>query len=394
MKQHPHIGLVAQGGAGWAGGTEYIRNLIRAIAAVSEQAARVSLFYGRTQSADWEAMKGQLHSLHEVLVSRRVTLLQRLTRRENAGFATAVRESAARFIYPLTYDNHYNVGVSLPLGRALGTARWAGWIPDFQHRHLPHLFAEKEIAKRERGIVQLVEEAPRVVLSSESAAADFRRIFPAEGSKVEVLRFATFPNADWYTPYSGDDLGWLPERFFLVCNQFWKHKNHLVLFEALRLLAARGIRPAVVCTGALVDFRDSDYANVVLQTIHRSGLTAQVMLVGHVARRAQIEMMRRSLAVVQPSLFEGWSTVVEDARVLGKASVLSDIEVHQEQNPEGAQFFQRDSAESLAEQLARAWGTLPAGIQTSREAEARHRAETRIVEVGARFLEIANRACS
>ncbi len=394
MRSHPHIGLIAQGGAGWAGGGEYIRNLIRAIAAASQQAAQVSLFYGHSQRADWEMQESQLHSLHEVPTSRRDTWFQRVTRRQNAGFTATVRESAARFIYPLTYDNHYNVGVSLPLGNALGNARWAGWIPDFQHRHLPHLFAEKEITKRDRGIAQLAQEAPKLVFSSESAAADFRRIFPAHSSKVEVLRFATFPSADWYAPYCGEDLDWLPERFFLVCNQFWKHKNHLVLFEALRLLAARGIRPVVICTGALVDFRDADYANVVLQTIHRSGLSAQVMLMGHIARRAQIEMMRRCLAVVQPSLFEGWSTVVEDARVLGKASILSDIDVHQEQNPPGATFFQRDSAGSLAEQLASIWETLPAGVDIARETEARHRAEARIVEVGERFLEIATLACA
>jgi glycosyltransferase involved in cell wall biosynthesis len=204
-----------------------------------------------------------------------------------------------------------------------------------------------------------------------------------------VLTFATFPQAEWFSGDCGEDLHWLPERFFIVSNQFWKHKNHTALFEALQLLAARNVRPIVVCTGRLADFRDADYADTILQSLHRFGIAQQVVLLGMIARRTQIELMRRSLAVVQPSLFEGWSTVVEDARVLGKPVILSDIAVHQEQNPPGAHFFPRDSAAALADSLEEAWRTLTPGPHLESEAAARTRAEQRITEVGRRFLEIA-----
>ncbi len=207
-----------------------------------------------------------------------------------------------------------------------------------------------------------------------------------------MLTFATFPRADWYDDAAcTEDLGWLPERFFVVSNQFWKHKNHLAVFEALRILRARGLRPVVVCTGQLHDFRDPDYANTILQTVHHSGISSQVLLLGLVARRTQIELMRRCLAVVQPSLFEGWSTVVEDARVLGKACILSDLAVHREQGPPGAKFFPRDSADALAEHMAEAWETLPPGPDRAVESAARQCAEARIAEVGRAFLAIASK---
>ncbi|HEX8310166.1 MAG TPA: glycosyltransferase [Chthoniobacteraceae bacterium] len=383
MSAPSHIGLVAQGGAGWPGGSEYIRNLIRAVRA-NPNPPRLSIVCGPAQAAEWESQADALM----VVPPHRKSLLDRFCA-PHAELARAVREAGIEFVYPLTYDNRYNLGIDLPLGQALGTCRWAGWIPDFQHRYLPHLFSEKEIGRRDRGIEQLVADAPKIVLSSGSAAADLARYYPAAEARSEVLTFATFPHPGWYTDFDAEDLGWLPERFFLVSNQFWKHKNHLLLFEALALLASRGIRPVVVCTGQLADFRDADYPNLILQTLHRTRVANQVVLLGNLARRTQIELMRRALAVVQPSRFEGWSTVVEDARVLGQQILLSDLPVHREQNPPNARFFSPDSAEELANALAEAWETLQPGPHHERENVARAAAEERIRGVGRRFLEIA-----
>lgn len=387
-----HIGLIAQGGAGWAGGVEYVKNLLRAVGAAGGDECVLSLICSGAALPEWQAQIDHAHHLIALSKPARRSLLDRFCA-PNRHFISPVKAAGIDFLYPLTYDNAYNVGLSFPLGERIGPARWAGWIPDFQHRHLPHLFSEKEIAKRERGIAQLVREAPRVVLSSASAAEDFRRFFPSDAHKAEVLTFATFPHADWYEDGTcAEDLSWLPERFFLVSNQFWKHKNHLAVFEALRLLRGRGIRPVVVCTGQLHDFRDPDYANTILQAVHRFGIASQVLLLGLAARRTQIELMRRCLAVVQPSLFEGWSTVVEDARALGKACILSDLDVHREQNPSGARFFARDSTDALAEQMAEAWEMLRPGPDREAESSARQRAEERIAEVGRSFLAIAERA--
>jgi hypothetical protein len=105
-------------------------------------------------------------------------------------------------------------------------------------------------------------------------------------------------------------------------------------------------------------------------------------------------MMRRSLAIVQPSQFEGWSTVVEDTRALGKTCILSAIAVHREQNPPGAVYFASDSPRELADRMAEGWERLSPGPDPASEEAARKRADERIVEVGRNFLEIARRAIS
>lgn len=386
VKSGSRLGLIAQGGAGWMGGSEYIRNLLRALTAAGSPDA--TLFCFANAANDWKDSAVQIAPVRPMW---NAPLVDRLGL-NNRHFAASLREHPVDFLYPLTYGNRENIGLTFPLGRTLKNTKWAGWIPDFQHRHLPRFFTPAQSAFRDRGIAQLLAEAPAVVMSSETAANDLRTFHPEYRGRVEVLRFSTCPRPEWYEPFAGGELSKVPERFFVVCNQFWLHKNHLTVFRALALLAQRGIRPIVICTGAIDDARDASYPAQIRAALQEGGIADQVKLLGLLPRRAQIELLRRSLAVIQPSLFEGWSTVVEDARVLGRRLLLSDIPVHREQDPPGACYFPPESPEALADLMATAWSDWPAGPDLESERAARAAAETRLVEVGNRFLEVAARS--
>jgi glycosyltransferase involved in cell wall biosynthesis len=186
----------------------------------------------------------------------------------------------------------------------------------------------------------------------------------------------------------------LPDRFFLISNQFWTHKNHLVVFEALKLLKEHDIFPVVVCTGSLYDYRQPDYSNTILQTIHKRGVARQVYLLGLIPRTDQIQLLRRSLAVIQPSLFEGWNTVVEECRCLAKPMILSDLAVHREQNPPGSIFFSASSPEALKGILGEWWDRLAPGPDLDQEPAARAKALEEVSFFGYRFLEMVRRACA
>jgi glycosyltransferase involved in cell wall biosynthesis len=141
----------------------------------------------------------------------------------------------------------------------------------------------------------------------------------------------------------------LPDRFFLVSNQFWKHKDHAVIIEALAILKQLHICPIIECTGTLSDYRNPRYFNQLLERIEELELQKQFIILGVIPRIDQIQLMRRCLAVIQPSLFEGWSSVIEDARSLGKPVIASDFSVHNEQNAPNSYFFKCVNAEALAE---------------------------------------------
>ena len=64
-------------------------------------------------------------------------------------------------------------------------------------------------------------------------------------------------------------------------------------------------------------------------------------------------LMRASSALINPSLSEGWSTTVEEARAMGVPMLLSNLDVHREQMGDQAIYFDRHSAQSLADELDR-----------------------------------------
>ena len=135
------------------------------------------------------------------------------------------------------------------------------------------------------------------------------------------------------------------EPYFFLPNQFWQHKNHAVVVDALRQTPPE-IR--VICTGLMQDFRDASYVPSLLNKVRQAGLDHRFICLGMVPYRTMVGLMHHSIAVLQPSLFEGWSTSVEESKAMRKRIILSNIAVHLEQAPERGVFFAQDSPEELA----------------------------------------------
>ena len=211
--------------------------------------------------------------------------------------------------------------------------------PDLQHRALPDYFGRVERLRRDRGYRRLGKHAVVVVVSSEVTRAAVAEAYPRLAPKLRVLHFASSASAG-----AGRDVlnrHRLPEQFVLLPNQFWAHKNHETAFAA-----ATGLPQQLVCTGATEDHRRPGHVARLLATLERSGAADRVRILGVVPRDDYLGLVRQAAALLQPSLFEGWSSVVEDARAYGRPIALSDIPVHREQDPPLAFFFKpRDAAD-------------------------------------------------
>lgn len=270
--------------------------------------------------------------------------------------------------------------------------KWGGWIPDFQYRHLPDLFSDAERNNREKRNLFLAKESSVLALSSEHALNDYLRYFaPYKGNEF-LLHFVSFADEDWLkpNPVLTQKKFNLPDRFYIVCNQFWAHKDHGTVIEAMHLLKQQGIPIHVVCTGSTEDFRNPDYYSGLLKQVETFELSDQFHSLGFISRSDQIQLIRRSLAIIQPSLFEGWSTVVEDGRSLGKTIFLSDFPVHVEQNPPFSMFFQQKNAQQLAKLIEKHNNELAPGPEPEREAKALKQNHQLMLGFGRRFILMAN----
>lgn len=227
------------------------------------------------------------------------------------------------------------------------------WIPDFQHRHLRHMFTRRGYWKRELGFLAQMASGRTIMLSSEDARRDCERFYPSAVGRTRAVRFAVSAaqGVSRTSARAKADAYGLPEHFFFMPNQLSKHKNHLLVLEALALLRARGGSVVVVSSGKQADERHPEHFPAVQARLRELALEHEFRLLGMIPYGDLAALMQASVALLNPSLFEGWSTPVEEARALGVPLLLSDLDVHREQAADSATYFARHSADALADAL-------------------------------------------
>ena len=238
--------------------------------------------------------------------------------------------------------------VSNPYTRLLPNA--IAWIPDLQHCALPHLFSALERKSRHHRFTRLLRDSSRhVVFSSNHALGHAGESYGPVTARTHVMPFATVPEPSWCNDPAPTQAQYgVPPVYFMNCNLWAVHKDHATLIQAVHMLARKGIKVHVVCTGDTWDRRHPDHFAALQEEIGRLGLESQFQILGLIPRIDQVMLIRGASAVVQPSLFEGWSTVIEDARALGTPVIASDFPVHIEQNAPGSLFFRQGDAEDCA----------------------------------------------
>jgi glycosyltransferase involved in cell wall biosynthesis len=228
------------------------------------------------------------------------------------------------------------------------------WFPDFQHRKLPQLFSSAARWRRDFGFRVQIASGRSIMLSSESALRDCRKFYPSLTSDISVVRFATQPAPGLLTANPADVLTQygLPPKYFFLPNQFWRHKNHQVVVDALTILKKRGFDVVVATSGSTEDPRDPGYFEGVMREVEGRGLEMNFRYIGMIPLDHVYALLRTSMALINPSRFEGWSTTVEEAKSFGVPMILSDVDVHREQTSGMARYFGIDDPGALADHLS------------------------------------------
>ncbi|UPK40332.1 glycosyltransferase family 4 protein [Bradyrhizobium sp. 186] len=228
------------------------------------------------------------------------------------------------------------------------------WFPDLQHRSLPHLFSRAAWWRREIGFRAQLASGRSIILSSESALNDCRRYYERARNQMSVVKFASRPTDDLLAanPREIIRLYELPEVYFYLPNQFWRHKNHRLVVEALTILAGRGVKAVVAVSGGPDE--PPAYFNSIMRDIEERGLKENFRYLGLIPLAHVYALLRSCRALINPSRFEGWSTTVEEAKSLEVPMIVSDLDVHREQTGGSAAYFNVDDAAALAGYLAEA----------------------------------------
>jgi len=335
------------GGSNWTGGYNYLLNLLNALSRYQSERITPVLFVAEECAEEL----GELAAVKniEILTTpllnahrRRSSLIQSLL----WGRDSAMQDLFMQHHIDLVFENAQFWGwrLAIPV---------IAWIPDFQHRILPHLFPRGAWWKRETGFRMQVAGGRTIMLSSEDARQDCERYYRSTRGRTRVIHFAVPPSAGLNIKAArsiADSYG-LPERFIFLPNQFWRHKNHMLVLEALAILKRRACHIVVAASGKQDDVRDPAYFPELQALLEKEGLKQEFRMLGLIPYEHVRALMRACTRMLNSSLLEGWSTTVEEARVQGTPMLLSDLAVHKEQMGDQATYFQRHSASSLADAL-------------------------------------------
>jgi glycosyltransferase involved in cell wall biosynthesis len=345
------IGLIGHSLTNWGGGIDFLRNLAASLVVV-EPAARLHLLVPnrgpklKLRNALRSVYRGGLALVRPgkpAIPGTAYGHVEELQRDMGEGFAIHEIDignaATARAVRRLALDAVLPAIEPLPEGFPVP---WVGYVYDFQHRHFPSLFTPAECHARDRQFASLFARARSVIVNARSVANDVARFYPGTGAQVFALPFSAAPQEHWLTlapgPVENDGIS---SRYFIVCNQFWKHKDHGTAFAAFARLAAIHRDIDLVCTGATHDYRDPDYFPSLCRFLKSEGIEGRVHILGMVSKSEQIALLKGAIALVQPTLLEGGpgGGAVFDGVSLGVPCLVSDIEVNRELTEPSVTFF-------------------------------------------------------
>ena len=338
------VGFIIAYNEDWLGGLNYFRNLLYALSRLADRKIDPVILTGTQTPLQHLSNFPPV----EIVRSRLLDLY---------AFPWAVRKiwhlifGRDWMLERLLFKHHIAVlSHSVMLGKKSGIPT-IGWIPDFQHKRMPEFFSQTQLRQRENGFKTILKQSRVVIVSSLNAQADLSFFYPDYADHSRVLQFMTNVDTQLSCP-SFDELkgkyAIKTNSYFHLPNQFYIHKNHHVVINALKLLKMQGQSVTVLATGNTADLRWPDYYKSLLKSVKEYGVEEEFRVIGIVPYTDLIALMKHATCLINPSFFEGWSTTVEEAKAIGKRMILSDIPVHREQAPARGVYFNPRNPQELA----------------------------------------------
>jgi hypothetical protein len=227
------------------------------------------------------------------------------------------------------------------------------WLPDFQHYHYPENFIKKEIKRRNNLYENIIDNSNLVLLSSNDSIKDLKKFKKNKRINYKKLNFTPYINFNLLKKNIIQKKYNIKKNYFIVPNQFWKHKNHICLVNAINFIKKNKINFQIILTGDKKSQFDSSVFNEFIKEIKKNKLQDVFSYLGKVPYHDLINLIYNSQAVINPSYFEGWSTIVEEAKILNKHIILSNIKVHVEQKPQKSFYFNPNDPKKLSKILVK-----------------------------------------
>lgn len=224
-------------------------------------------------------------------------------------------------------------------------------IPDLAPRIMPECFDRDLVAQREALVSATVRSADIILTLSHHSRRTILAAYGIDGDRVVVTPCDVEPEfrdpAPHEPPAALEALA-LPDEYVLFPANFWGNKNHDNLLRAVELIVPRRPGFQLVLTGA-----PATGAERVRAQITALGLGDNVAMIGYQPREVLVALMRRALALVFPTLFEGFGIPPLEAFHLGTPVVASAAAGNAEVVGDAALLVDPNDPRSIADGISR-----------------------------------------
>lgn len=249
-------------------------------------------------------------------------------------------------IYNINYISHY-----IPLYGFKNIV----WYPDFQHLHLKKFFSKQDINFRNSLYKNYTLNGDIHIVSSKSSRVDlinFNKKNNLKKININVLNFVPKINFEKIINFKKLKKKYRIEKnYTYVPNQFWVHKNHITLFKSLEILKKKSKHIQLILTGSSKDHRNKEYFKMLFDYVLKKKIDSSIKYLGVIPYDHAMSLLYYCRLLINPSLFEGWSSTVEEGKILNKKMLLSNIDVHKEQTNKNVVFFKKRDFNDLARQI-------------------------------------------
>jgi glycosyltransferase involved in cell wall biosynthesis len=239
-------------------------------------------------------------------------------------------------------------------------------IHDLQHRlqpEFPEVSANGQWEEREYYFRNVTRCATLLLADSEVGKEDILHFYGPYGvtpDKVKVLPY--LPACYLAMDVSESErqrvrtLYHLPERYLFYPAQFWPHKNHVRIVQALGLLKReRRLQVSVVFCGSYSgEIREHTFREV-LSLSSQLGVEKQIHYLGYVPDEDMSGIYAEAVALVMPTFFGPTNIPILEAWAFGCPVLTSDIRGVREQVQEAGVLVDPRSVEAIAEGMYQLW---------------------------------------
>jgi glycosyltransferase involved in cell wall biosynthesis len=276
--------------------------------------------------------------------------------RSRPDVSPSLRDSRVKLmLYPVPQSLSFEIGIPYVMA-----------IHDLQHRlqpEFPEVSANGEWEWREYLFRNGARYATLLLADSEVGKEDILNFYGPYGVTPDQVKVLPFLPAC----YLADDISeserhrvrrtyQLPERYLFYPAQFWPHKNHNRIVQALGLLKqAHNLKiPAVFCGSHTGGIRERNFRDM-MSLASRLGIENEIRYLGYVPDEDMSGMYAGAVALVMPTFFGPTNIPVLEAWGFGCPVLTSDIRGIREQVGDAAVLVDPRSVEAMADGIYRLW---------------------------------------